>query len=506
MRPSTDKDTICALATAHGLGAISVIRISGLKAAEITRTIAAFLPPNLESHKIYYGVLKSADRSLDEVLVSYFGSGRSFTGEATFEISCHGSETVVNEILRALVEAGARPAERGEFTYRAFMNGRMDLVQAESVLAMIESRSQRASGLALRQLQGELSRRLRGMVEQLTWILAHLEANIDFASEDIEIASVDLLHGKASALLTEVESLLSTYRSGRMIQNGFQVMLAGRPNAGKSSLLNALAGSERAIVTPVAGTTRDFVEAEMQIGGVRVTLVDSAGLRVTDDPVEKIGVGRALEKLSEVDLVLYVVDSAEGVTAEDRMFFANVPWDKAVVIGNKSDIKKFDWGDDFGPATETRPGTGSQSDRGMDDDAAASNTGPRPSVGSNSVGSLDADAPITSPRTSVRSARIINTSAKTGVGLAEIKNLLAAETRNELSEDSTVISNARHYRGLEVVRESLKTALPMLSANGSADLIALELQSGLQSLYEILGLTYDDQVMDRVFAEFCLGK
>ncbi len=453
MRSSNkDKDSVCALATAHGLGAISVIRISGPRAAEITRKLAAFLPENLESHKIYYGVLKSASSqdSLDEVLLSYFAQGRSFTGETTFEISCHGSEAVVNEILRALVEGGARPAERGEFTYRAFMNGRMDLVQAESVLAMIESRSKRASGLALRQLQGELSRRLRDLVEKLTWILAHLEANIDFASEDIEIASVKILSDKAGAMLSEVEALIATHRSGRIIQNGFHVMLAGRPNAGKSSLLNALVESDRAIVTATPGTTRDFVEAEMQFEGVRVTLVDSAGLRVTDDPVEKIGVGRALEKLGQVDLILYLVDAAEGVTDEDRVFFPQIPWDKAVVIANKSDLAKFSW--------------------------------------------------------SENGARAIPVSALTGAGLTDVKNLLREQLTREISEDSTLVSNVRHYQGLEIVRSSLKAALPMLDAGESADLIALELQSGLQALYEILGLTYDDQVMDRVFSEFCLGK
>ena len=450
---SRDKDSICALATAHGVGAISVIRISGPKAAEITRKIAAFLPESLESHKIYYGVLTSATShdSLDEVLVSYFAQGRSFTGETTFEISCHGSEAVVNEILRVLVEAGARPAERGEFTYRAFMNGRMDLVQAESVLAMIESRSKRASSLALRQLQGELSRRLRDLVEKLTWILAHLEANIDFASEDIEIASVQILTNKTQAMADEVATLLATHRQGRIIQNGFQVMLAGRPNAGKSSLLNALVESDRAIVTPSPGTTRDFVEAEMQFEGVRVTLVDSAGLRVTDDPIEKIGVGRSLEKLNQVDLVLYLVDSAEGVTAEDRMFFAQVPWDKTVVIANKSDLAPLSW-----------------------------NEQPQ--------------------------APVLSLSARSGHGLRELKEYLRSQLRGEISEDSTLVSNVRHFQGLEILRVSLQTALPMLAEGESADLIALELQTGLQALYEILGLTYDDQVMDRVFSEFCLGK
>jgi tRNA modification GTPase len=457
-----DQDTICALATAHGLGAISVIRISGKKAAEVIRRTAKFLPENLESHKIYYGVLKdSAGHNLDEVLVSYFAQGRSFTGEPSFEISCHGSEAVVNEILRVLVESGARLSERGEFTCRAFMNGRMDLVQAESVLALIESRSKRASALALRQLRGELSAKLRSITDRLTWILAQLEANIDFAAEDIEIAADALLASKARALSGEVEALLKTYRQGRLIRNGFQVVLAGRPNAGKSSLLNALAGEERAIVTPIAGTTRDFVEAEMIVDGVRVTLVDSAGLRVTDDPVEKIGVARAVEKIGEADLVLYLVDATEGLSQEDRTFFPNIPWVRAAVINNKIDLANRE---------------------------------------------IDASAILTCPGTSNFSGRVIATSAVTGVGIDSIKALVRDQVLGQTSEDSTLISNARHFQGLEKTRASLENSIPMLERGESADLIALELQAGLQALYEILGLTYDDQVMDRVFSEFCLGK
>lgn len=448
-----DKDTICALATAHGLGAISVIRISGPQAAEVIRKIAAFLPENLESHKIYYGVLKDVENQepLDEVLVSSFLGGRSFTGENAFEISCHGSEAVVKEILRNLVRAGARPAERGEFTYRAFMNGRMDLVQAESVLALIESRSKRASDLALRQLKGDLSRRLKGLCDQLTWILAHLEANIDFAAEDIEVASNAILSERAEKLLIETNALLGSHKKGRIIKNGFHVLLAGRPNAGKSSLLNALVEDDRAIVTATAGTTRDFVEGDLELDGVRVTLIDSAGLTVTDDEVEKIGVERAIEKLSAVDLVLYLIDAAKGVQDADRAFFEKIPWDKSVVIVNKSDLNpSYRWSENEAPC--------------------------------------------------------ISVSTKCGSGLPQLKELLSARVRGEVSEDSTLVAHARHYQGLEILRRSLETALPMIGDNESPDLIALELQSGLQAVYELLGLTYDDQVMDRVFGEFCLGK
>ena len=470
MRPSEIADlqgheTICALATAHGIGAISVLRISGSQAIAITRKLASFLPENLESHKIYYGIMKSVDglRSLDEVLISYFAERRSFTGETTFEISCHGSEAIVTDILQELVLAGARPAHRGEFTYRAFMNGRIDLVQAESVLAMIESRSTRASQLALRQLQGEFSVQLKKITDDLTWILAHLEANIDYAAEDIVIADSDVLSARMQKLQGEVERLLSTYKQGRIVRDGFQVALVGRPNAGKSSLLNALAGEERAIVTEVAGTTRDFVETQLALDGYRVTMIDTAGLRITDDKVEKIGVQRTLDKLASVDMVLYVADSTEGLSDEERAFFDRIPWGKTAVLWNKVDAL----------ATSGLP------------DARHFCA---PSVPSSPL------------------VEVLPVSALSGVGLDFLRDLLAERLAGEISEDSTLVSNVRHFEGLQTVRSAVAKSLPLVLKAESPDLIALELQTGLIALYEILGLTYDDQVMDRVFKEFCLGK
>ncbi len=456
MRTSaTDRETICALATAHGIGAISVIRVSGASAAFIVKRLAAFLPEYLESHKIYYGFLTglAGEEMLDEVLVSYFAEGRSYTGEPCFEISCHGSEAVVNEILRQLVLAGARPAQRGEFTYRAFMSGRIDLVQAESVLELIESRSNRATQLALRQLKGGVSQQLKGLLDRLIWVLAHLEANIDFASEDIELASSEILASRTEEVLISVREMIAGYRQGRIIRNGYHVALVGRPNAGKSSLLNALAGEERAIVTPVAGTTRDFVEAEVAEGGLRLTLVDTAGLRVTDDAVEKIGVMRTLDRMAAVELVIYVLEAGE--TSLPEAFAGRIPWEKTLLLVNKIDQK---------------PGF--------------------------LVPESLAKGPLA----------VLNVSATTGAGLKDLRAWLANQLRGEVSEDSTVVSNARHYQGLDELRSSLEKSLPLMRAGESPDLIALELQSGLRALHEVLGIVFDDQVMDRVFNEFCLGK
>lgn len=446
----TDSETICALATAQGVGAISVIRISGAQAVKITSRLAPFLPDKLESHKVYYGHLRTLDSNepIDEVLISFFREGRSFTGEDTCEISCHGSESIVSEILQNLILAGARSAKRGEFTYRAYMHGRLDLVQAESVLDLIESRSPRASKMALRQLSGAFSRKFEGLLNDLTWVLAQLEANIDFATEDIVIASNDTLAERIKKALSETESLLQGYTQGRIIREGFQVALVGAPNVGKSSLLNAIAGEERAIVTPIAGTTRDFVEAQTMIAGFRITFIDTAGLRETRDEVEKIGVARTIEKINEADLVLYVVDTQAQVS-QDQL--SDLPHEKTVIVVNKIDLSEVpkEW---FGGLT------------------------------------------------------VLPVSALRGTGLSEMKEWLARRIGQELSEDSTPLNNARHYEGLLNLKSGLEAALPLIIAGESPDLVAVELQAGLRSLHEILGRVFDDQVMDRVFSEFCLGK
>jgi len=448
----TDKDTICALATAHGTGAISVIRISGTQAAEISRNVAAFLPRQAESHKIYYGILRTIDtgEAIDEVLLSYFQEGRSFTGETTVEISCHGSESVVNEILRNLLLAGARPARRGEFTYRAFIRGRLDLVQAESVLAMIESSSPRATRLALRQLQGGFSSRLKEILDDLTWSAAQLEANIDFASEDIIIASAEQISARLRQALERTDELVSGYGQGRILRSGFQVALVGQPNVGKSSLLNRLVNEERAIVTPVAGTTRDFVEASTVIDGVKVTFVDTAGLRETTDQVERIGIERSWQKISEVDAIFFVEEAGRFI---DRGIFERMPLDRTAVVWSKVDLCQA-----------------------SDDPLAA------------------------------KAQAILPISVVENRGLDTLRDWLKERMGSGLAEDSTLVSNARHFEGLKVLKTCLEKALPLLADGESPDLVALDVQEGIRAVYEVLGWTFDDQVMDRVFSEFCLGK
>ena len=265
-----DDDTICAVSTARGTGGISVVRVSGSQSLEIVRKLCSFLPESCTSHKIYYGFLREyqGDSLVDEVLVSYFAKGRSFTGEQTLEISIHGGDFLSQKIVCELQKSGARAAERGEFTYRAFMNGRIDLPQAEGVLAMIESRSQQSATLALKQLKGELSTRFSRIEDQLVWILAHLEASIDFSSEDIQYTSREELIQHGQKLQAEVRQILSTYKYGRQIKEGVDIAIVGEPNVGKSSLLNTLLGDNRALVSSRPGTTRDYIEGQLCVDGV----------------------------------------------------------------------------------------------------------------------------------------------------------------------------------------------------------------------------------------------
>jgi len=263
----SDSDCICGLSTPPGTGGIAVVRVSGTGTADKLRALCGFLPKVLESHRIYVGTLGSANGPIDHVVVSFFAQGHSFTGQETLEISCHGGPQVYSQILEALVEIGCRMADRGEFSYRSFMNGNLDLIQAESILTLIESQSKKAAKQAYRQLKGELSKEVEQISEDLIWMLAQLEASIDFSTEDLEIVSSVTLVGLAKGLLRKVDRLIDSYRVGRNLVDGWRVGIIGRPNVGKSSLLNRVLNEPRAIVTPYAGTTRDGVEGRVQLGG-----------------------------------------------------------------------------------------------------------------------------------------------------------------------------------------------------------------------------------------------
>ncbi|MBC87164.1 MAG: tRNA uridine-5-carboxymethylaminomethyl(34) synthesis GTPase MnmE [Bdellovibrionaceae bacterium] len=457
-----DGDTICAVATAPGVGGIAVLRLSGKDSLKIISKVCSFIPSNPESHRVYYGFFKSSQsqEEIDEVLVSYFKAGRSFTNEETFEISCHGGSVVSRSILESLIEAGARLAEPGEFTYRAFMNGRIDLVQAESVLQLIESDSKKSARLSLRQLKGELSVELLEIEELLTITLAHLEANIDFAAEDIQIESNDESLSRVRLAMDKTDVLLSSYREGRLIQSGLKIALVGEPNVGKSSLLNALTAEEKAIVTDVPGTTRDFVENQISVNGLRVQFIDTAGLRETQDRVEKIGIDRTYSLLGDVDYTFLVVDLNQPQWIDD------LPTEQAplVVVANKSDLA--------GDLNEKK--------RELLELLSQKNVNP--------------ETPV------------FVVCAQKPESLGPIHEYLLQITQNESAEHSATISQARHYELLQSCRQNMQHAWNHLENSESPDIVALDLQQSLKDLFEVLGKRFDDEVMDRVFKEFCLGK
>jgi tRNA modification GTPase len=475
-----DKDTICAVATPPGVGGISVIRVSGQDSLKLVRRLCGFIPTHPESHRVYYGKIKNLEHGedIDEVLVTYFAKGKSFTGEQTLEISTHGSPIITQETLNELIKAGCRIAEPGEFTYRAFMGGRIDLVQAESVLSLIESQSKKSARLSLRQLEGALSKTINELEDQLTLTLAHLEANIDFASEDIEIETNNSLKTKVETCYHQVQSLIASYDDGRKIQQGLKAALIGDPNVGKSSLLNRLCGEEKAIVTDVAGTTRDFVEGKLNINGQLVHLIDTAGLRKTEDQVESIGVQRTIDLLSQVDVLFVLLDLSKPLSEQ-----LNLDLDLSglklpiYIVGNKLDL--------------VQPAYSEYSIHEQIDDCAKNH-------GKNSK--------ILKILSKLSDEQVVKVSAVTGQGVQAIHELLKSELCKEFSESSAMIFQSRHFELLTAVSEALSRALIQFDQEESPEFIALELQDSLKKLQEIVGKQFDDEVMDRVFKEFCLGK
>lgn len=461
---ASDEDTICAIATAPGVGAIAVVRVSGVKALAVARALGPFLPATPESHRVYFGTLVGAHGALDEVLVSYFAHGRSYTGEESVEISCHGGEHIGGKILEELVRHGARMAKPGEFTYRAFLNERIDLIQAESVLALIESQSTTASGIALAQLKGELSRRFREIEDDLLWLGAQLEASIDFSSDGIELTPSKDLLDRAKALESKLKTLLESYKKGRVLRDGLTVALIGAPNAGKSSLLNAIVEDDRAIVTAEPGTTRDYIEVETRFEGTPIRWVDTAGIRgasETVDVAEKLGVEKSLKMRGEADLSVVVIDAGRNDWRERLSDFVRTRAKNEFYVFNKIDLDKTgEWQASIEAECE-KYGVGS---------------------------------------------RLVFVSALNGSGIDELKATVAKPLRETADGGGLALIQARHFEGLERIHDALRKALDLIQKDASPELIAYELKTAVATIHELLGKVFHEQVIDRIFKEFCLGK
>jgi tRNA modification GTPase len=459
----TQADTIAAIATPPGTGGIGIVRASGPGAERIA--LALFRPRKpavaFRSHRLAHGdiVCPATGRVLDEVLAAFLRAPHSFTGEDTLEIHCHGGPLILEAVLLAVLRAGARPAEPGEFTRRAFLNGRLDLAQAEAVQEMITARSQRGLDLALAHLRGDLSRRIGELRASILDILTLLEAEIDFQEEDgVEAAPREALLDRLRDITARIEALTATYGEGRMIREGARVVIMGKANVGKSSLFNRLLGENRAIVTPLPGTTRDFIEEGASIRGIPVRYVDTAGIREAADPAEKEGIDRVWQQAAAADVVLILLDGSSPLTSEDRDIVAANRDRNVVVAVNKADL----------PAvldTETLPG------------AIAGN-------------------------------EILRVSARTGEGIAALRDAVHDTLRRAAGESrsESVLTNLRHKIALERAFASLRAAEQGLSGGLSPEFAAFDLREALGALGEVTGQAISEEVLDRIFAAFCIGK
>ncbi len=458
---ASDISVIAALATPPGEGAIAVIRVSGEHALEIADRVfrGSALLVSAAGYTVHHGhVVASGEAQVDEVLALVFRTPHSYTGEDAVEFHCHGGILVSQEVLRALFAAGARQAEPGEFTRRAFLNGRIDLSQAEAVADLIAARSGRARLQSLQQLEGKLGRRIGELRGALVELCSLLELELDFAEEGIDLVGKEEIRRRIEDVDGTIGSMMKTYEGGRIAREGVLVVLAGRPNAGKSSLFNALLGEDRTIVTPHPGTTRDTVEESLIIDGLLFRLVDTAGLRRATDPIEAEGVDRTRHQVRYADIVLLVEDACESVHEEEieNALLGLLENQKLILVFNKIDLLPRDF---FQP-----------------------------------------------PRLAGGSAHVISVSARTGKGLAELKELLEKTVSQAGidSSESVVVTNKRHVDAMQAARESLKMALEGISR--SNEFIALDIREAVGRLSEITGEVTTEDVLNSIFSRFCVGK
>ena len=461
-----DTDTIVAPATLPGSGAISIVRISGPRALEAVSAVVSCNRPLQEApgYSIRYGTALQDDGSiLDEVLVSVFRAPHSYTGEEAAEISCHASRYVVQTLLQRLCDAGARAAEPGEFTRRAFVNGKMDLAQAEAVADVIQSDNAAAHRVAMNQLRGGYSSRLKELRDKLLEVTALMELELDFSEEDVEFADRSRLVSLVEETLAHIRTLTDSFRLGNAIKTGIPVAIVGATNTGKSTLLNALLGEDRAIVSDIAGTTRDTVEETFNINGTVFRLIDTAGIRETEEEIEKIGINRSLLKLSQADIVLGVIDATSPLSEQRtrvQEIVSRIRFDQQTlfILLNKMD-------------------------RVSD-----------PSVPEDLSGSKEV---VTIPL-----------SAKTGAGLETLKDKLLTvwEERLKGAEQALLVTNIRHYNALHKAADALELVKSGIASGTPTDLVSQDLRDSLYHLGSILGTITDDEILGRIFERFCIGK
>lgn len=451
--------TIAAIATAYGEGGIGIIRISGDKSEEILRKIfvSSF---NIEHRKLTYGNIVDPENGevIDEVLAVLMKAPHTYTREDVVEINCHGSVVSLRKTMDLVMRMGARLAEEGEFTKRAFLNGRLDLSQAEAVIDVIRAKTDKSFDIAMNQLEGKLSKRIGEIRKTLLDQLVDITVNIDYPDEDIEEVVYDDLENSLVKVNEEIINMIDTGNAGRIINEGLKVSIIGKPNVGKSSLMNALLNEDRAIVTSIAGTTRDTIEEKLSIRSIPIVLTDTAGIRETDDQIEKIGIEKSKESFNNADLIIFVVDMSKILEDEDYEIINHIGERKTIVLANKIDLER-----------------------------------------KTSIDEIEKLLP---------NCTIIETSMEDGRGIEEIKDeiesmIYGGEVKQS---NSLIVSNARHLELLRGANSSLDDAINMVRMFGALEFIEVDVKKAYELLGEIIGETVSDDIINEVFARFCLGK
>ncbi len=450
------ENTIAAIATPLGVGAIAIIRVSGIDAISIVNKIFKGKDLNkVESHTINYGHIIENDKIIDEVLVSVMKAPKTYTKEDIVEINTHGGIATTNKVLELLLKNGCVPAEPGEFTKRAFLNGRIDLEEAEGIMNLIEAKTETALNLSINQLSGKVSKKIKNLRDDISKIIANIEVNIDYPEyEDIEKMTYDMLIPKIKEIKDKINKILEDSKSGKIITEGIKTSIIGRPNVGKSSILNAMLEEDKAIVTDIEGTTRDIVEGKINIGGFILNMIDTAGIRKTEDIVEKIGVNKSLELIENSDLILYVLNNNEELKQEDLELIQKLKNKNHIIIINKVDLEN----------------------------------------------KLDTSL--------LNSEYIIKMSIKENKGLEELKQMIKDIFNLEKIElsDMTYVTSARSIAILKQIKESINDIETSIKNNLPIDIIEIDIKNIWDKLGEIIGVSYENELIDVLFSQFCLGK
>ncbi len=447
------EDTIVAISSSAGAGAISIIRLSGSDALNIASKVFTKDLTQVDTHTIHYGYIKDGEEKIDEVLVSVMKSPKTFTREDIVEINCHGGLATTNKVLEILLENGARLAEPGEFTKRAFLNGRIDLLEAEATMDLISSRAESTRKISINTLTGETSNLIKDLRKELVQIISNIEVNIDYPEyEDIEVLTNNSILPNVKKFKEKLEDIIQKSEDSKIIKEGIKVGIIGKPNVGKSSLLNSLLEEEKAIVTDIPGTTRDIVEGSLVLGGIPLNIIDTAGIRKTEDTVEKIGVEKSLSIIDTADLIIYILNNNEEITEEEKELLNKIKDKKKIIVVNKIDL-------------ETR----------LDKKI------------------LDS---------------YIEISVKENIGVNKIKEEIKRlfSIGDIITNDVTYLSNARSIALLKKSLKSINEAEEEITINSPIDIVELSLKDAWSSLGEIIGETYTEELLDELFSRFCLGK